>query len=274
VTGKARPTVKLLGERSTGTNLMQGVLAGQFDLDLAGSSSGVSPAQKAILPPWYEGRWASRRASREAIQDHNHWVELPENGGWKHAAASARFLSDFVRPRRAIVLCQLRHPADWVMAMHRNPFHGIGHVPRRFADFLRSPWIAAARDELGKRVLANPLQLYRAKVESYLALAEAWEHTALIRYEDFVLDPEGTLGKTPVWPYRRQDRITLPETSARPFGRSRVGTGDYRGKAGAASYDTLSPADRDFVLAELAGSALLRFYPAEAPGSRPPFETQ
>lgn len=261
MTERARPVVKLLGERSTGTNLLQSVLAGAFDLDLASNSSGVRPDQSALLPPWYAGRWSSRRASREAIQDHNHWAELPKNGGWKHAAAGERFRAEFVLPSQALVICLLRHPADWLMAMHRNPFHGIGHVPHRFSDFLRAPWIAAARDELGSRIIDNPVQLYRAKVESYAQLAAAWPGTALIRYEDLVLEPTATLARTPVWPWRRTETIALPETPARPFGRRRAGRGDFLQKARAASFASLTSADREFILGELAGSALADLYP-------------
>ncbi len=259
------PVVKLLGERSTGTHLLQKVLQQHFDMELAPSSSGVTQEQTRHLPGRLVGRWSSRRASREALQDHNHFVELPRNGGWKHAAASTRFLECFAIPRKAIVICLLRHPADWLRSMHRNPFHGIGHIPRDFSAFIRSPWIAAARDELGERLIENPVKLYAAKAQSYSWLGENRDKMSLVTYENLILNPEETLRQTPVWPFRSGSKIDLPNQSARPFGRRPANLDEYRRRAAAVSYDTLSDSDRDFVLSELSGSILLDLYP---PSSR------
>ena len=252
--------IKILGERSTGTNLLEKMLTHNFHCVSFPSSSGVLPHQRPTIPRRFESRWASRRASKEAIQDHNHHLELPEIGGWKHAAATQRFLEGFARPKSAVIICILRHPTEWLRSMHRNPFHGIAHVPRKFSDFINSPWIAASRDELGERLISSPLAMFEKKVESYVRLKEQHPQTYLVRYEDIVLHPNDTLSQLPIWEARKSESIDLPSQNARSFGRGRLDGSRYAQKASASSYDTLSDGDRQCVLDQLHGGRLLDFY--------------
>lgn len=258
-----RPSVKILGERSTGTNFLSRIIRENFDVELFPSSSGVKAEQTRALPSAWAGRWSSRRATKEAIQDHNHFVELPVNGGWKHAAATPRLVDEFLKPRQCVAICLVRHPVNWVRSMHRNPFHGVGRVPARFSGFLRSPWIGVGRDELGERWFETPLALYERKLSSYRWLTSVYQYAYVVRYEDVLFDPVRTFAALPIWQFRKSDDVMLPETSARSFGKEPLNLAAYKQKATAASYSELQAADRNFVLQALADGDLLRYYPAD-----------
>lgn len=255
-----RPVVKVLGERSSGTNLLAQILADHFEVEVVRNSSGVLPKQRALLPGYFAGSWASRRGSKEAIQDHNHFVEMAECGGWKHAAATRRFVDEFAKPKAAHVLCLVRHPAAWARSMHRNPFHGIGKIPKDFSDFLHAPWIAAARDELGERVIANPIDLLTKKVESYGELQSELETAFVLTYENMILRPEETFQNTKLWQFRKSDTISLPIKSARAFGKGNGDLGEYLKKAGEVGYSDLETKEQEFVLNTISGSFLDSLY--------------
>lgn len=258
------PRVKIFGERSTGTNFLASVIRENFDVELFPSSSGVEAEQTRALPSVWAGRWSSRRATKEAIQDHNHFVEIPVNGGWKHAAATPRLVEEFLKPRQCVAICLVRHPVNWVRSMHRNPFHGIGKVPSDFSGFLRSPWIGLGRDELGDRWFETPFALYERKVASYRWLTSVYNRAFILRYEDVLFGAAETLSALPIWDFRKSEEVTLPSDSARSFGKAPLNLSQYRQKASAASYHELPMADRDFVLKVLEGGNLRDYYPVEA----------
>jgi hypothetical protein len=256
-----KPKVKILGERSTGTNFLGELIRQNFDCELLPNSSGVLADQLGVVPSRFAGRWSSRRATKEAIQDHNHLAELPRNGGWKHAAATRRFLEGFARPQEAIVFCLLRHPAEWLLSMHRNPFHGIGRVPKGFSEFIRSPWVAAQRDELEERLIKNPIEMVERKSNSYKWLQVNHDRAFVIRYEDVVLSPNEVFNRTPLWSVRKNSEVRLPVSKSRAFGRQDNAGMSYSEKAQRASYVLLATSDRDFVLSELADKTLMEHYP-------------
>ncbi|MCT8161273.1 sulfotransferase [Pseudoruegeria sp. SHC-113] len=260
MTASALPSFKVMGERNSGTNLLHKMLASQFDVLVHPTSSGVSDRQKSILPR-FASRWSSPRAAKEAVQDHNHFAELPENGGWKHAAASERLWDEFADPRNVTLIFLLRHPVSWSQSMHQNPFHGLARVPRAYAEFIRAPWLTVARDGFDQRIFETPLHLLRAKVESYLAFAEAHPNACVLRYEDLVLDPEAAFRKIGVWDARKVEPPGLPAQSARTFGRNPLSREGYIAKAQATGYHSLSQADRDHFQSALTGSPLLALYP-------------
>lgn len=257
----ASPIVKVLGERSTGTNLLVKVLQDHFDVSVMPNSSGIKPEQKALIPGVFEGGWTSRRSTKEAIQDRNHYCELPDTGGWKHAAATPRFYEDFVRPKQAIVLCLVRHPASWLRSMHRNPFHGICHLPKDFGAFVKSPWVAMERDELEDRVLASPVDLLIQKTESYEWLCKQCNSAVVLCYEAFITNPEAVLKHTSVWAFRKQDKVPLPRESARGFGKGNANLDTYTARAKAVRYEQLGPDGKEFVEEKVEGTKLAQLYP-------------
>ncbi|SLN46363.1 hypothetical protein PSA7680_02378 [Pseudoruegeria aquimaris] len=260
MTTEPRPAFKVMGERNSGTNLLHKMLATQFDVQLYPTSSGLSERQRRALPG-LASRWSSPRAAKEAIQDHNHFAELAENGGWKHAAASERLRREFAAPKSVRIVFLLRHPVSWSRSMHQNPFHGLARVPRAYAEFIRAPWLTVARDGFEQRLFESPLHLLRAKAESYLAYAAEDPSACILRYEDLVLDPEAAFRRIGAWEARRVDRPRLPEKSARAFGRNPLSREGYEAKVRDTGYHSLDAADRDHFRSVLEGSPLLELYP-------------
>lgn len=255
----ARPLIKVMGERNSGTNFLERVLRDNFDVELAANAGGVPKELEAAIPGRFEGRWTSRRAAREAVQDQMHDQQLPANGGWKHAAATSRLITEFARPRSATIIFLVRHPVSWAQSMHRNPFHGLGHIPKSFEQFLKTPWVLVGRDELGMGTVPSILHLLKAKVNSYAECAEQNRDCHVVRYEDVLKDPQGALGGLGL-PDPLRGSISLPEENARSFGRNRLKGSDYAKKATDIGFHSLTPEIRALFAKALDRSAAAEMY--------------
>lgn len=255
------PKIKVMGERATGTNFLSAVLRDNFNVTLYRNAPALDAQQKTLLPSWFAGGWSSRRATREAMLDENHSRDISQNGGWKHAAVSEHFRQGFVEKEQPTVICIVRHPVSWSTSLHNKPIHGIARVARNYSDFLHSPWVCAARDELPSRIADSPLAMYRDKVESYVALQSVYAKVFLIRYEDLLFCAEDTLAPAGLQKKDPTSAIALPDKSARPFETKGGNHNAYVDKAKSAGYDKLAETDRRFMQTSLAGSTLGRLYP-------------
>ncbi|WP_299354017.1 hypothetical protein [uncultured Shimia sp.] len=201
--------------------------------------------------------------------DHQHYTFVSEYGGWKHSAPDQRFSDTFLATHNPAVLIIVRHPASWLLSMHRNPFHTLVHIPREFSSFVRQPWLTAGRDCVGRRMFDSLIDMMIAKVASYTRLLATYENSAIIRYEDLVQDPAMILNCVGL--ETKADLLeTLPQEDSRRFMRPRRRVWErkkppknYRENAARASYDLLEAEDKAFVLERLQGSELLELYPDE-----------
>ena len=262
--------LKLLGERNSGTNLLETLLRDHYDLHLYPNTPIVGGKLIPTAPGGHIPEGIAGKAAREAVGDHLHYVQLPESGGWKHAAPDERFYREFILPRDPAVLILIRHPASWLASMHRNPFHRLVHIPDDFSRFIRQPWLTLPRDGLGPRQYDTIIDMLAAKALAYDRLTIRHENSAVLRYEDLAQDPQSTLatlGLTPRAPFS-SDR---PAPDARPFiqprrrwwqlRRSAQPARDYRARAAQAGWNQLADKDRDFVLERLADSPLIQLFP-------------
>lgn len=253
--------LKILGERNTGTNFLHQIISENYNIKLFPNTSNLSKEQRNALPRSSSSEWTSRQASKEILRDDNHFLKIHENGGWKHAAVTENFVENFARPSGCAVICLVRHPASWSTSMHRNPFHGVAKVPRDYSSFLRAPWICVARDELSPSLQPSPLALYRKKIESYEYLKSVYENTAIVRYEDVLLNTDPTFSRLGLQPFQHTNKIDIPKSSSRNFGKGHLLLSGYQSKAKKPGYDQLSDQDRELILGELQGSLLLKLYP-------------
>lgn len=253
--------IKILGERSTGTNFLSAFLSQNFEVVLHPSSPGIDKTQKSVLPRVSFGRWVSRRAAKEALQDDNHDLSLKTCGGWKHAAATEQFISEFALPSNRLIVCLVRHPVTWSRSMHLNPFHGFAHVPRNYSKFIRAPWICTGRDSLIPRLRQNALTMYRDKVETYKVLNNRHANTVVLRYEDVLKDPYGSAQRLNLTRLQKQPELTLPKKSARSFGKAQLDLDGYQEKARSSGYANLQGEDLLHFKQVLQGSFLNELYP-------------
>lgn len=250
--------VKVLGERNSGTNLFHKILKSDFNVSIFGNSSSMNRDEKAFLKRSNIAR-AIRREMRETINDDNHFRQIPINGGWKHSAVTDRFVEEFAIPNSCLVLCIVRHPVAWANSMHKSAFHSVVSTPDNFSEFISSPWIARYRDELSTRFLESPLQLWQAKVESYVSYANKYDFFSIIKYEDLVLDSPRVFSDLSRILPNRNAKITVPEKEVRWFRRSATRSEDYVEKIQNTSFDQLSNDDNNIFKSTISDSLIRHF---------------
>lgn len=186
--------VKIMGERNSGTNFVQALVALNFAVDLLPNAMPYTAREEALI-----GRIPLTRCVTDALfhrgTDRSHDQGFHRHGGWKHACLTPRHFQDLERAGETLFLCVLRHPAPWLLSMFRAPFAIFNHETRAASvdAFLDTPWVTRARDEIPAMVLENPALLWVHKVTSYLDWAEAMPNVRILRHEDLLRDHASAL---------------------------------------------------------------------------------
>jgi hypothetical protein len=184
--GAPRRHVKIFGERNTATNALKKLVE-------RNSGSRVLPSVASELE-----RRGPRRvrmisklpfgpALREIYIDRVFRSRAPRLS-WKHCATTFSDVSEF---RDCLVLLTTRHPASWLLALHRRPYHHREAVPERFEEFLTTEWRPTKRDNLKLRSL-TPIEMWNVKSRSHVAFASALSSAGIawrwVAFERFVCD--------------------------------------------------------------------------------------
>jgi hypothetical protein len=179
---------KIFGERNTGTNALKALIE-------SNSSTKVCPSVAAEVDPHLGAKlsllqYAPRRYRkriREAYVDRL-FQRTPARMAWKHAAT--RF-GEIGSLDGCPVILMTRHPASWLLGLHRHPYHSLGAIEPDFVAFLGSRWRLLKRDNLAEGALSPP-ELWNAKARSNLQLMEQLSRRGMpfkvVRFEDFVAD--------------------------------------------------------------------------------------
>lgn len=218
-------SLKIFGERNSGTNYIQKLINSNYDITIMQNCSG---------PDQREQRFRSTLNNLQAalyterIFDQRHFSEITVNLGWKHSCINLENFSKFY-PDVGLV-CVVRHPASWVKSMYRNPFHFHRKV-HSLEEFISTPWITSTREYTSKIALDSPLDLWNEKVKSYLdAQRERPESVLILRYEDIVSDFYSLFSKLEdsfgLLPYSRKNIIN----NARPFTKDTKEFDKYKGE--------------------------------------------
>lgn len=178
--------VKIFGERNTATNALKQLIE-------RNSRSRVLPSVAKEIDTTFDramrliSKLPFKTTLREAYIDRVFRAKSPRLA-WKHAATNFSDLSAF---RDCAVLLTTRHPASWLVAFHRRPYHALGAVPAKFATFLTTRQKTVWRDNLQRRSM-TPIELWNAKMASYVSFSKRLEATGTVcrwvRFEDFVRD--------------------------------------------------------------------------------------
>ncbi|TCL08537.1 hypothetical protein BXY66_0574 [Shimia isoporae] len=251
--------VKLLGERNSGTNVLEHLLRQVPDLHLFPSLPMLTWRNTLGLHRPVSALWRYRAAQEETL-DYWHKRALPHSGGWKHAAPTSDFHDQFLATQQPAVLVIIRHPAAWLRSMHRNPFHALTRVPTEFSAFIRHPWLCTERDGLSDRRLPDLPALYSKKLDGIARMLRTYSNSALIRFEDLQSAPVETLS---VLGLPCPPSFELPETDLRAFAKDTLRKAETnRTVAANAGYDALSGPDAGFLKSALDGSPAMDLYPA------------
>ena len=191
--GAAEPAaaVKVLGERNSGTNLVERLLAANTSTPVIDNN--ISPRAKRFFAALKQrtSRTTYHRLS-EPMKDVLFLRLLRDQHGWKHAAVTERYLDRL--PAELAVVAVTKDPYAWLLSLYRHPYHRRP-VPDRatetLGDFLRRPWPTVRRERVD-REYPTPVDLWNAKTRSYRLLDDHPRGIA-VRYESLTADIPGTL---------------------------------------------------------------------------------
>ena len=183
--------LKLYGERNTGTNYIETLLAKNLQVSVL---PGRVP--NSHLPTMLT------RYARNVIPDGDHWHEwardryfrlnFKDNLGWKHMCPSPERIGA-ARLAQVRFIMVLKNPYAWLLSLFRNPYH-VGGRDDNVLNFLdrRLP-VMEMRENTGPEAL-TPVEVWNRKGRGYLALREVASHAMLVQYEDFLRGEDQMIG--------------------------------------------------------------------------------
>lgn len=186
--------LKVFGERNTSTNaLIQSVSFNAPDISILPStasnlSGNVSRKIKEINETF---NGLERSFIREEYID-SVFQGCDWQMAWKHSATNFEVdkIEDDVK-----VIINVRHPASWLLALHRRPYHALQRVEENFNDFICQPWKTVRRDNLGE-VNITPVDLWNLKCQSYIDFYNknsTGDNIFFVKFEDFSQSQENAL---------------------------------------------------------------------------------
>jgi hypothetical protein len=227
-------SVKVFGERNTGTNVLSQLVE-------ANSSSKCLPGTEPEIDRkgWQRAQapWIIGKRMREWCFDR---VFAGQNAlhSWKHCATNFEDIAIF---DRTLVLITVRHPASWLISLFRNPYQCLGTIPESLAEFVEFRWKTTGRERLGRRTF-TPLQLYQAKIDSYLSFTDQLSRFDIahhfVRFEDIVADQKSTFDAI-------SNDLLMPHQDFEPVQSSTKDKGLFRKAAERRALASDGPASKD-----------------------------
>ncbi|MBI2311685.1 MAG: hypothetical protein HYU77_04185 [Betaproteobacteria bacterium] len=184
--------VKIYGERNTGTNYLQRLVALNFDA--------------ALLPGEAPADWLRQFGNGERSRDRYFELTFAQNLGWKHGMApdpDALAYLDCCAAPGIVFLTLTKNPYSWLLSLFNRPYHAKTRRPG-FEEFLALPW-ETVRRENAPEPFANPVALWNRKNAAYLELKRRWP-TLNLRYEDLLREPFAVLERIAALPGMRKKR--------------------------------------------------------------------
>jgi hypothetical protein len=185
--------VKIFGERNTGTTALKALIENNSATRVCPSTAKelttsfrlVSRALRVGVPVSHRRRLTDRYIDFL-------FADAPPRKAWKHTATN---FDDIASLEGCPVIFTTRHPASWLLGLHRHPYHAFNQVDRDFASFLTTPWVLVRRDNLGRGTVL-PSDLFSLKARSHLSLMERLSKRNIpwrvVRFEDFVISQTST----------------------------------------------------------------------------------
>jgi hypothetical protein len=178
--------IKIFGERNTSTNALKLLIE-------RNSGARLAPSVAREIDPGIARRlkWARRLRVPEALRER--MIDRVFEGhdclkAWKHT--TTRF--DDVTPLAGchVIFC-VRHPASWLLGLHRRPYHIHTSIPADLGAFLDLRWNTVGREGLG-RAQTSAMELYNLKMAAYAdlqsRLGAVSATCSIVRHEDFAVD--------------------------------------------------------------------------------------
>ena len=188
VSGSERVTLKLYGERNTGTTYLARLIEQNLDATLLPGTvpmawfDGAQPAA-AVLAHYgievqeFDELW------RDLFFELNFETTL----GWKHTLVVPEKLDPVPLAKEVVYVTLTKNPYSWLLSLYRRPYHRRSTPSDDLAGFVTTPW-PTVRRENHPEPFETPVHLWNQKNSSYLALAN--ERTCMnLTYETLLAQP-------------------------------------------------------------------------------------
>ena len=209
-------SVKVMGERSCATNFLAQMIHANFDTEIVPNPSNRTDAETELIQHIPESRRHPGRI-RARIDDAHHLTQMAETAGWKHACLTDKVFEVYAAVASTLFVCILRHPALWIASFHKMTFDDANGQSEDLADFITTPWITMARDEIDEAILPGPSCLWNYKTRSYLDQANRRENVVIVRHEDLLREPKRALERLSRVLSRRGSGWRIPKKYARQW---------------------------------------------------------
>jgi hypothetical protein len=176
-------TIKIYGERNSGTNYLEKLIERNIDARLL---RGTVP-QRIV-------RLRDQKPGDELVRDLYFRLTYPHNLGWKHALVEPpeRLARRAAFRRPVAIVTMTKNPYAWALSMYRRPYHGTSQG-RTLEDFLRSAWPTVGREN-GPPAFKSPIDMWNQKNASYLIPSSRLPVLNLC-YNDLLSDPQRVIDR-------------------------------------------------------------------------------
>lgn len=183
--------VKVFGERNTGTNFLNQFLRLNTSLKVLehGDNTRCKQRVEKICTAHDITDPVIKEIIFERMIDAEREHEFPRNFGWKHASISPHKLAASPLYDRTLFICLVRNPWKFLTSLYRRPYNLIPMPETSFSRFIRSPFVASARDGIKDVFLPDPVELWNLKVNSYHGFyAKSSSKMIFLYYEQLVVN--------------------------------------------------------------------------------------
>lgn len=171
-------SLKIYGERNTGTNYLKQLLESNLNVHLL---RGTVPRKHPLC-------------YNEFTKNVYFHFTSKYNLGWKHSFVDRDFVKKNTCLTNTYFIFLVKNPYSFLLSLYKKSYHFIGNKPETFQNFLNHTWRLQKRDNLKAKSLESPVFLWNFKVSSYLEYMDDQPgNSMLIKYEDLVNDPKKTL---------------------------------------------------------------------------------
>jgi hypothetical protein len=170
--------IKVYGERNSGTNYLEQLLANNLDVQIL-----------KFQPKWHH-ILLLKLIRYDFIEDLVFFLQRKQMLGWKHGCPRVEEIKQY-QASPLVLITITKNPYAYLLSLHRNPYHFKGEKENKFVDFLKQKWFLRRRDFCGSGYLKSAIELWNVKNRSYLDLKKQVSNKVLnLSYEALLENPE------------------------------------------------------------------------------------
>lgn len=219
-------TIKVFGERNTGTNFLE-------DLLRQNSTSHVINGNVHPSVRWFFSNLERRLNPEtyyyvaEPLRDFLFICLLWQYYGWKHTQLTETLIRKI--PPNIAIIALTKDPYAWLLSLYKNSYHRQPKYKQSgesFSQFIRTPWSTVKREQSVNQ-FTNPVKLWSAKVQSYQLLLTR-ENSAICQYENLIDNiPQCLTSLAKTCGFALNADTSIPEQSAKGDSRRSSDIIDY-----------------------------------------------